>query len=375
MSDITFWIAPGDDCPQGWARLQKLHPGEWYEMAFRGGWRGELVTTDTYHLYEGDTYHIGDEVYFVTADIPVVTGTELQFGDHVIEVSDPLLQDEGTSDTDGLIGVINCVGSGISCDVGANNVATITVPGATAGTSTQFVLHRSNLPTPTAACLGEQYFVLDDEAEYICINEPHLQADSTGTFNQISSRSDLSFSNASSLPDPTGFALGHYLFWNSSNIQSGGQEFYKVETVFSVRRWEQVRPRVAMAASADSGFSVEWLGADTNDSDALEFVPTLEDSKDYFYFNTSNNQFDKLLRTSFVGAGGMANHYQWRSSVGGLGALAFKDVTVAGDYASASIGTADIGSGAITYSLLTTNLTGGLDASLALWRGHDRRVA
>ena len=84
--DAVFWIAP-DDITTGLGAPTLEHPGEWFEVAAQGGWRGELVLTDTYELHEGDTYHIGDEVFVVTGDEAAVTGQDLRTGTHAIEVS------------------------------------------------------------------------------------------------------------------------------------------------------------------------------------------------------------------------------------------------------------------------------------------------
>ena len=78
-------------------------------------------------MHEGDIYHVGDEVFIVTGDEDAVTGQDLRTGDHAIEVSDPLLQDEGMADPDGQIAVINCVGLAIACNVVADHTATFTV--------------------------------------------------------------------------------------------------------------------------------------------------------------------------------------------------------------------------------------------------------
>ena len=129
--DAAFWIAP-ESIVSGLGAPSVEHPGQWFEVAVSGGWRGELSLTDTYDLHEGDSYHIGNEVFIVTGDEDAVTGQDLRVGAHAIEVSDPLLQDEGMADADGQIAVINCVGAGISCNVDSAHIATVTVPGTEA---------------------------------------------------------------------------------------------------------------------------------------------------------------------------------------------------------------------------------------------------
>ena len=123
---LIFWIVEAD-IVAGLGAPTLQDSGAWRVLATDGFWRGDVDQTLTYDLHEGDLYHIGDEAYIVTGDALGVTGDDLRTGDHVIEISDPLLRDEGTLDTDGLIGIIDCVGGALSCDVSAQNIATIMV--------------------------------------------------------------------------------------------------------------------------------------------------------------------------------------------------------------------------------------------------------
>ena len=108
--------------------------GRWYELAFRGSWRGELIETETYDLYEGDTYHIGDEVYSVTQAVENITGLELREHDHIEELSNPLFQDEGVTLTGAeSVRFINITGAGATATLDALGVATINIPGSTGG--------------------------------------------------------------------------------------------------------------------------------------------------------------------------------------------------------------------------------------------------
>ena len=56
-----------------------------------------MDTSLTYNFHEGDTYHIGDEIYAVTQDVFSVTGADLREHDHIEELSNSLVQDEGTT--------------------------------------------------------------------------------------------------------------------------------------------------------------------------------------------------------------------------------------------------------------------------------------
>ena len=122
-----FWIA-SRFIASGQGAPTASDPGFWWSLARHGFFRGELDTTVTYDLFEGDTYHVGDLVFAVTEDEAGVTGDALLgIGvEHVIEISDPLLQDEGTAQ-DGFIGTINCVGTAISCTL-TDGVAELRVP-------------------------------------------------------------------------------------------------------------------------------------------------------------------------------------------------------------------------------------------------------
>ena len=127
-NDLIYWIASVAIQDGGQSPTQNV-PGAWFEVALRGSWRGSLDPLITHDLYEGDIYHVGNLVFIVTEDTDNVTGDVLTGlgAMHIIEISDPLLRDEGVEDVDGVIGVIDCVGPGIECNVGQDHVATITV--------------------------------------------------------------------------------------------------------------------------------------------------------------------------------------------------------------------------------------------------------
>ena len=118
------------DVPAGRGAPSYLNPRDWFVLATAGSWRGEVDTTETYELHEGDVYHIGDEIYIVTEDIGNVTGAGLREGDHIEEISNPHFQDEGTELVDAeTVRVINCVGAGVDCSLDALGVAEINVTG------------------------------------------------------------------------------------------------------------------------------------------------------------------------------------------------------------------------------------------------------
>ena len=126
--DLTvFWTA-SRNISAGQGAPTSSDPGYWWNLASHGFFRGELDTTVAYDLFEGDTYHVGDLVFAVTSDESGVTGDALLgIGvEHVIEISDPLLQDEGTAQA-GFVGTINCVGTAITCTL-TDGVAELRVP-------------------------------------------------------------------------------------------------------------------------------------------------------------------------------------------------------------------------------------------------------
>ena len=133
-SDTIFWIAPVN-IASGQGAPSYADPGSWFELAFPGGWRGEIDTTLTYNFHEGDTYHIGDEVYAVTADVFSVTGDDLREHDHIEELSNSLVQDEGTTLTAAeSVRFLNFTGAGVTATLDAMGVATIDVPAGADGT-------------------------------------------------------------------------------------------------------------------------------------------------------------------------------------------------------------------------------------------------
>ena len=132
-NDLVFWIA-SDSINAGGSAPSYADPGDWYVTATFGGWRGELDTTETYDLHEGDTFHIGDEFYGVTEDVGSVTGDDLRTGDHIELLSNLLMADEGTVLT-GTESVrqLDCVGAGVTCTLSAAGVAEINVTGGGGG--------------------------------------------------------------------------------------------------------------------------------------------------------------------------------------------------------------------------------------------------
>ena len=133
-SDTIFWIAPVN-ITSGQGAPSYADPGSWFELAFPGGWRGEIDTTLTYNFHEGDTYHIGDEVYAVTADVFSVTGDDLREHDHIEELSNSLVQDEGTTLTAAeSVRFLNFTGAGVTATLDAMGVASIDVPAGADGT-------------------------------------------------------------------------------------------------------------------------------------------------------------------------------------------------------------------------------------------------
>ena len=90
--DLVFWIAPVA-IPQGRGAPTHADPGDWWNLANHGFWREELSTSETYNFFEGDSYHVGNRVFVVTADVTGVTGNDLLGAAHIIEISDRVASD------------------------------------------------------------------------------------------------------------------------------------------------------------------------------------------------------------------------------------------------------------------------------------------
>ena len=121
--DTVFWIASAlINAGRGAPTLAV--PSLWWNLASHGFWREELDPTQTYDFFDGDEYHIGDEVFIVTADLTGVTGDDLRTGEHVIEISNFPISDEGVEVSDNTESlnftgdVITCTGDrDVICDV------------------------------------------------------------------------------------------------------------------------------------------------------------------------------------------------------------------------------------------------------------------
>ena len=110
------------DCPTGptprrTAERRRLHlnPRDWRVLSTHGFWRGEVDTSLTYDSTKATSTTLETRSYIVTEDVLGVTGDGLREGDHIEEISNPHVQDEGTELTDAeTLRAINCVGPGVA---------------------------------------------------------------------------------------------------------------------------------------------------------------------------------------------------------------------------------------------------------------------
>ena len=189
-----------------------------------------------------------------------------------------------------------------------------------------------DLPTPGEHQVGQGYYILQDKTLRIGVNRPHTQSSPSGTFNAITSRSDLHI--VTSLPtDQNALTDGHYYYLNHGS-QSG---WYRVEVRFGVKELVQVPASSALADSrTSSSQNVEWLGAEATSTDALRFTYSVSSSTDYFFLDTSDNTIKILDQSTFNGTVGRTNHYSFEQLPTGGGASTFLDLTdTPGSYGNA----------------------------------------
>ena len=122
--DVTFWIASVDISSGGGAPTY-ASSGLWWLVASHGFWREEIDPTLTYNFHDGDSYHLGDEVFLVTEDVTGVTGDALRSGEHILEISNFPISDEGTQVSDNTES-LNFTGTAITCTGDRNVVCDVT---------------------------------------------------------------------------------------------------------------------------------------------------------------------------------------------------------------------------------------------------------
>lgn len=81
-----FWDASVDIAAGGGAPTL-LDPGEWFLLSTHGFWRGEVDTSETYELHEGDTYHVGPRAFIVLDDVGDRTGNSLLGSSNIEEIT------------------------------------------------------------------------------------------------------------------------------------------------------------------------------------------------------------------------------------------------------------------------------------------------
>ena len=132
--DTIFWIASGLINAGGGAPTLPF-PRLWWNLAGHGFWREELDPTQTYDFFDGDSYHIGDEAFIVTADVTGVTGDALRTGEHILEISNFSISDEGVEVSDNTES-LNFTGDSITC-TGDRDVICDVTGGTVAGTDAE----------------------------------------------------------------------------------------------------------------------------------------------------------------------------------------------------------------------------------------------
>ena len=231
------------------------------------------------------------------------------------------------------------------------------LPSGGAGGRDTFVVNTpSERPTCTSSIAGYQYYVLQSDSEYVCVNISHTATVSTGSFVVVATRSDLGVET--NLPNPSSLTVGIFAYLNTDNVSSGGQEFYEVEQVSANHRsWVQTNATAALADSrSNNSYSITWLGSESTPADALEFTHSISANRDYFYLDVEDDLFYRLNTTTFVGAGSVVDHYQWLLVGANLGDLAYQDKIKQTQFEDNAILTDALNAGAVTYPKLTTAL-------------------
>ena len=145
--DVIFWIA-SVDISQGGGAPTYASSGLWWKVAGHGFWREELDMGLTYSFHDGDSYHIGDEVFIVTSDVTGITGEALRMGDHILEISNFPISDEGVQVSDNTES-LNFTGDAITC-TGDRDVICDVTGGSPLAVSTEDIANVSFTEAVTA---------------------------------------------------------------------------------------------------------------------------------------------------------------------------------------------------------------------------------
>ena len=187
--------------------------------------------------------------------------------------------------------------------------------------STFAVSTLSDRPAASASTVGHMYHILQNDTAYVGTNDKHVASAPEGDFAAIPARSDLHI--VANLP--TGSTLnnastGDFYFHNGGSVIHGGYEFYEVEVHGAAKVLTNVHPDDALAASrSNNSWSVEWLGAEDSEGEALAYTFVLLGQTDYFYLDTTDDTIKRLDRSTYVGPGQTANHYRWLAIGGDSG--------------------------------------------------------
>ena len=163
-----------------------------------------------------------------------------------------------------------------------------------------------SIPRPSEEYAFQLLFNPSTEQLDICLNHPHTQGETAGTWDFIPDRDDLYIEESRAfVSDP----MVDDFAWDA-----GADHFYQYAVIFDSGNftddWVQTTPDAALAGSRTADTNrVIWLGEKDSDVDALAEITALIPNADYFY-NVADT-IRRLDTATYVAPGAVVDHWEW----------------------------------------------------------------
>ena len=140
--------------------------------------------------------------------------------------------------------------------------------------------------------------------EYISVKRHYTTSVAGGTWADIPSRTDFDVIADRFLETAV---LNDYIYETDQN------QFFVGAQIASGRvGWIHDSPGNALETSlASAGNIVHWLGEHEADSVAMEFIPSLAATTEYFYYNFLTQEIRRLTNSTFTAPGAPVAYYTW----------------------------------------------------------------
>ena len=164
----------------------------------------------------------------------------------------------------------------------------------------------ADFPAADSDCDHELAYDRSDGRLEVCINEPHLSADPSGTWAAIPARTDFTVDDDEQDATCSAGSVGYFVLARSD------EHFYRCDEVFggSAHRWTQTNATEALAASrSNTSYAIRFLGGRGSDDGAIDAVRSLATATDYFYLRDSTVR--RLDLSSYTAPDSLVAHWQW----------------------------------------------------------------